>query len=238
MTKLAAFVFDLDGTLLNTLADIATACNAVLAGHGYPQHPLSAYNHMVGNGFTALIARALPEDRPPDAAALARLVEEGREYYASHMMNETAPYPGMREALAELEARGDRLAVLSNKPDAMSVALIRHYFPKITFAAIQGARPDVPLKPDPTTLLTMLREINGGRKEATYVGDSNVDMETAHNASVYAIGVSWGFRGSEELEEAGADRIIQTPADLQGLTIPAILPGNQVASQEKRKACP
>lgn len=212
-------VFDLDGTLLDTLADIGTACNTVLARHGYPQHPLAAYRQMVGSGFDKLVDRAVPQDRKPDACALAKLTQEARHYYAEHMMEQTRPYPGMEQALQLLLERGFRLGALSNKPDAMTQALIQHYFPGI-FTAVQGARPDMPLKPDPQALLAMYAGLSTTRN--AYVGDSNVDMQTAHNAGAYAVGVAWGFRGSAELADAGAGIILISPAELGGLTIPTI----------------
>ncbi|MBD5641964.1 MAG: HAD-IA family hydrolase [Desulfovibrio sp.] len=210
-------VFDLDGTLLDTLADIASACNTVLAWHGYPQHPLEAYRQMVGNGFDRLVERAVPQDRKPDAGALAALTLETRQYYASHIMEFTRPYPGMPEALATLKDRGFRLGALSNKPDEMTRELIASFFPGV-FAQVRGAMPDVPLKPDPQALLAMYAALGATRK--AYVGDSNVDMQTAKNAQAYPVGVAWGFRGPAELAEAGAAVVLDSPAELASLVIP------------------
>lgn len=209
-----AYVFDLDGTLLDTLADIGAACNAVLGKHGYPQHPVDAYSRMVGNGFDILVRRALPSDRAPDACALADLTTEARAYYAEHMMEQTRPYPGMTRTLRALAESGIKLATLSNKPDAMSVKLIARYFPDIPFAEVHGARPDVPLKPVPDGLLAMLANIGADAKQTCYVGDSNVDIETAKNAGVRGVGAAWGFRGRAELAAAGADFIIDMPEEL------------------------
>lgn len=214
------FIFDLDGTLLNTMADIGSACNTLLARHGYPQHPLSAYAQMVGNGFDILVRRALPPDHMPDEEALSALIGETRQWYSEHMMERTLPYPGMSEALALLAERGCSLAVLSNKPDAMSVKLIPHYFPDIPFAFVRGALPEVPLKPNPESLLVMLTEMKADKTYSCYIGDSNVDMRTAQNAGIAGIGAAWGFRGPEELREAGASRLLDHPAELVGLTSP------------------
>lgn len=214
---LKAFIFDLDGTLLNTLADIASACNFALAEHDYPQHPLAAYALMVGNGFETLVKRALPEERMPDALAIKTITQEARERYASHMMEATRPYPGMAEALAALAREKAALGVLSNKPDALSAKLIAHYFPDTPFIAVQGALQGKPLKPDPETLLAMLAKAGIPASSARYVGDSDVDMLTARNAGVMGVGAAWGFRGREELERAGADIIIASPAELIGL---------------------
>ncbi len=212
------FIFDLDGTLLNTMADIGSACNEILARHGYPRRSLPAYAHMVGNGFDILVRRALPQDRLPDAETLDSLTIEARQYYSEHMMEHTEPYPGMPQALTKLAEHGCNLAVLSNKPDAMSAQLIPHYFPDIPFVFVQGALPDVPLKPDPAGLLAMLAKMNTDKSDACYVGDSDVDMFTARNARVTGIGAGWGFRGPGELAGAGADRVLDEPLELVGLT--------------------
>lgn len=213
-----AFIFDLDGTLLNTMEDIGSACNEILARHGYERHQLPDYARMVGNGFDILVRRALPAGRMPDAGALAAITAETRQWYADHMMERTKPYPGMAEALARLADAGCSLAVLSNKPDAMSVRLIPHYFPDIPFMFVRGAVPDVPLKPDPQSLLAMLAQMRMDRASACYVGDSDVDIFTARNAGVAGIGAGWGFRGPEELARAGAGRILLEPVELASLT--------------------
>lgn len=211
------FVFDLDGTLLNTLADIGSACNAILGRHDYPQHPLEAYRQMVGNGFDKLLERATPADRKPDACAMADLVAETRRYYAEHILERTRPYPGIVNALKALKKRGCMLGVLSNKPDEMTLKLICHFFPGI-FDAIQGARPDVPLKPDPLALNAMLNHFKSSPN--AYIGDSNVDMITAKNAGVYPVGVAWGFRGEAELADSGARIVLEKPEQIALLTIP------------------
>lgn len=214
----AAF-FDLDGTLLNTLDDIGSACNRMLAAHGFPQHPLPAYAHMVGNGFPRTVERALP---PAVLAALSpqeleTLAAEARAQYAAHIDDHTVPYDGMPGALAQLAARGTVLAVLSNKPDAWTVELVRRFFPHISFALIRGARPDAPLKPDPEVPLAMLTELGLAPARAAYVGDSDVDMFTARNAGMMPVGAAWGFRGAEELREAGARLLAYQPAELTEL---------------------
>lgn len=216
---MAIFIFDLDGTLLNTMADIAVACNTVLGRHNYPQHPISSYAMMVGNGFHKLATRALPQDRLPDACDLQNLVDEMRQQYAQHMMEATEPYPGMTQTLAQLQAQGHILAVLSNKPHEMTKPIIAHYFPEIDFAVVRGAMPDVPLKPNPTAVNEILKDIGLKTSEIFYVGDSNVDMETAANANIIGIGAGWGFRGPFELEEAGANMVLTKPEQL--LKMPA-----------------
>lgn len=212
-----AFVFDLDGTLLNTLADIGNACNSILRERHLPVHSLAAYRHMVGNGFDILMRRALPPDLKLTPQEFSNTVAAAREWYKNHMMEQTEPYPGMYETLRLLAASGAVLAVLSNKPDAMSNTLIRHYFADIPFAHIQGALPDIPLKPNPQSLLAMLAALSTEPDKSFYVGDSNVDVETAHNAGITAVGAAWGFRGERELVEAGANIVLQNPTELAAL---------------------
>ena len=201
-----AFMFDLDGTLLDTLADIAAACNSLLEAHGWPRHPVEAYRQMVGNGFATLIRRAVPGPvlASLDAPALERLVEEGRGLYARHLHGATRPYPGIPAVLAELARRGFALAVLSNKPDDMTQAVIARQFPAVPFARVCGGRAGMPLKPDPAGALALLREMGIAPGECFYVGDSDVDMRTARAAGMVPVGVSWGFRGEEEVRAAGA----------------------------------
>ena len=219
----AAF-FDLDGTLLNSLADIGGACNRMLATHGFPEHPLAAYATMVGNGFTRTVERAMP---PDILAGLSRaeceaLVAEARAQYAAHLFDQTAPYAGMDEALGALAHHGLVLAVLSNKPDALTVETIRHFFPHIPFALVRGARPESPLKPDPRVALDMLAELGLESARCAYVGDSDVDMQTARNAGMLPVGAAWGFRGAAELADAGARLLAAQPAELPALLCPPL----------------
>lgn len=217
-----AIFFDLDGTLLDTLGDIGDACNRVLARHGFPTHPDSQYRKMVGNGFFVLVQRALPESARGDESLLARMVEEAAKDYREHMMDRTRPYPGLRQALGDLHEAGCILSVLSNKPDPLTKILIAHYYPEIPFRFVEGGREDVPLKPDPAALLKMISTLQPGSGECCYVGDSDVDMMTAKNADVTPVGVSWGFRGAEELRQNGAKIIFETPESLRDLAhIPA-----------------
>lgn len=207
----AAF-FDLDGTLLNTLADIAGACNEILKTNGYAVHPEDQYRQMVGNGFDALMRRAVaPEPLPKN---MDDLVAAAKKYYAAHMTEATAPYAGMSAALEELAQRGVALAVFSNKPQELSVQLVKHYFPQIAFRFVVGARPDHPLKPDPSVLLELIGELGAARENCFYVGDSDVDIFTAKNAGVHSAGAAWGFRGAAELREAGAELILSRPDEL------------------------
>lgn len=203
-------IFDLDGTLLNTLADIGNACNSVLEKHDLPAHSMEKYRQMVGNGFDKLMERALGS-RPEN---FADLVQEAREYYANHMMIDTAPYEGIMDTLHGLVAKNVGLCVVSNKPDALSVKLIANYFSDIPFKYVYGAKDGVPLKPDPILVRKVMRDSGMKEDEACYCGDSDVDVLTAHNANIPCLGAGWGFRGSEELIRAGVDRILTTPAQL------------------------
>lgn len=220
----AAF-FDLDGTLLNTLDDIGSACNRMLAAHGFPEHPLPAYATMVGNGFTRTVERALPPDIYAKLSAEEReaLAAEARAQYAAHLRDHTVPYTGMSEALAALAESGLKLAVLSNKPDAWTVKLIRHFFPEIPFALIRGARPDCPLKPDPQAPRAMLAGLGLEATRCAYVGDSDVDMQTARNTGMLPVGAAWGFRGADELMRAGARLLAAQPAELPELLCPPLV---------------
>ncbi|OXS27827.1 MAG: phosphoglycolate phosphatase [Desulfovibrio sp. MES5] len=212
-----AFFFDLDGTLLDSLADIGTACNTILEKHGYPPHPLSSYRQFVGNGFGNLVRSTLPADASLDEQAMAQMVEEARQYYGQHMCEHSRPYDGVIAALETLLAAGHPLAVLSNKPEEHTLEIVQHYFSDIPFALVRGARKDAPLKPHPRALLDMMESMRISVPQTLYVGDSDVDVLTAHNASVVSVGVAWGFRGAEELRRAGADHIIDSPSQLPTL---------------------
>lgn len=221
----AAF-FDLDGTLLNTLADIGNACNRMLAAHGFPTHALPAYAAMVGNGFTRTVEQALPPAVTSGLSPeeLETLAAEARARYGAALREHTVPYDGMPQALAALADRGMTLAVLSNKPDAWTVELIRHFFPDIPFALVRGARAGAPLKPDPEVPRAMLAELGLRAGRCAYVGDSDVDMRTALNAGMVPVGAAWGFRGGAELRHAGARLLAAQPAEL-----PDILRRNPVS---------
>ncbi|MDO5536984.1 MAG: HAD-IA family hydrolase [Desulfovibrionaceae bacterium] len=210
----SAFVFDLDGTLLDTLADIALAANTLLERHGWPAHPLDSYRRFVGSGFRMLVRRAMPPDALAglDEAALDALVREGKELYSAGLWVKTAPYPGVTDALKALSARGCRLAVLSNKPDEQTARLVEHFWPGL-FEIVRGGREGVPLKPDPAALLAIVKEFGLAREQVGYVGDSDVDMLTAANAGLFSLGVTWGFRGEAELAAAGAGALIREPGE-------------------------
>lgn len=203
-------IFDLDGTLLNTIADLGTATNHALRVCGYPEHNLASYPKMVGNGITRLIERALPEDER-DTETVERVREKFKEYYDEHMNDLTEPYPGITDMLRELGKMGVKLAVASNKYQAAVVALIRHYFPDIDWQALEGQKEGVPTKPDPSIVFEILAKCPTRKSKVLYVGDSGVDMETARRACVDSCGVTWGFRSLKELKDHHADNIVDTP---------------------------
>lgn len=206
-------IFDLDGTLLDTIGDLAVACNAVLAARGLPQHTYEQYRRFVGNGIMRLVERALPEAlRTPETVAAVRA--DFVKYYTEHIDTHTKPYAGIPELLAQLVRRDIRLAVASNKFQAGTEKLIRRFFPDISFAAVLGQREGVPLKPDPAVAEEILAATGVARERTLFVGDSGVDMLTAAAAGVRSAGVTWGFRERAELLEAGAWRIVDRPEAL------------------------
>ena len=209
-------IFDLDGTLLNTIADLARSTNYALEQNGFPQHDLEEYRFFVGNGINKLFERALPEGQKTEENVL-KVRKEFLPYYDIHNADCTTPYPGMPQLLAALQEKGYLLAVASNKYQKATEKLIAHYFPGIRFVAIFGQREGVPVKPNPAVVEEIL-SLAGVRKEETlYVGDSGVDMQTASNSGVTSIGVTWGFRPKAELEANGATYIINKAEDLNAL---------------------
>ncbi|MDE5760776.1 HAD family hydrolase [Bacteroides sp.] len=192
-------IFDLDGTLLNTIADLAQCTNHALQALGYPTHPEEAYNFMVGNGINKLFERALPEGEKTEENVL-RVRREFIPYYNQHNADKSRPYPGIPELLNQLQEEGIQLAVASNKYQAATEKLIAHYFPNIRFTAVFGQREGINVKPDPTIVQDILEIAGTTKEDVLYVGDSGVDMQTAANAKVTACGVTWGFRPRTELE--------------------------------------
>ncbi len=206
-------IFDLDGTLLNSIADLATATNYALRTVGFPTHAPESYPFMVGNGVTRLLERALPEaERTPENVELLRT--HFKEYYGTHLADNTVPYPGIPELLAELRHRGVNVAVASNKYQAAVDRLIRDFFPTVEWAAIEGQKEGVPVKPDPSIVFEILGKCPTPKDDVIYIGDSGVDMETAYRAGVTSIGVTWGFRPESELRDHYANHIVHTPAEI------------------------
>ena len=210
--KYQAVIFDLDGTILNTLDDLADSANHVLTARGFPTHPTERYKTFVGNGIPKLIERMLPSGTPEQI--FADTLADFQAYYALHKNDKTAPYPGIPWLLGELKARGVKLCVLSNKQHEMSFPLVRFHFGADTFDLILGQSDRFPAKPDPASCRFIMEQLGIPAPRILYVGDSNVDMQTARNAGLTACGVSWGFRTVEELTREGADLIAAHPSDI------------------------
>ena len=208
------FIFDLDGTLLNTIGDLAVACDHMLTMRGLPTHTYEEYCSFVGNGIMRLVERALPEElRTPDYVAAAR--RDFVDFYIEHIDHKTVPYEGMVELLCDLQRDGAHLAVASNKFQAGTEKLIRKFFPEIDFVEICGNREGVPLKPDTALVDLILGKAGIERHNCYMIGDSGVDMQTARNASIHGVGVSWGFRSREELEMHEPHAIADTVEELR-----------------------
>ena len=213
-------LFDLDGTLLNTIDDLADSANRVCAAHGWPQHDTAQYRYFVGNGIPKLVERFSPADcRSP--AQLAATLAEFDQVYGAHMHDKTAPYPGIPELLARLKAAGVKMAVFSNKADEFARAVVARYFDADLFEIVRGALPDVPTKPAPQGTRALMQKlgVTAESGDVLYVGDSNVDVETAHNAGLPCCGVLWGFRTREELQQAGAEYLAGTMQDLEKVVL-------------------
>jgi phosphoglycolate phosphatase len=228
--RFKCIIFDLDGTLVDTIGDIAAAMNHALAEGGFPALSLGQYTKIVGNGLRTLAALALPsqarDEKTVDAAYRSAL-----EFYRGHPAEHSRPYPGLPELLAGLRSGQNprdtsgsrraavktaaiRTAVLSNKADPLTQMVIGKFFPPFTFDLVIGERPEVPRKPDPASTWGIITELDGSPRETLFVGDSEVDIATAKAAECNFLGVSWGFRGRPALEAAGASRIIDRPSEL------------------------
>ena len=211
------YIFDLDGTLVNSLEDLADSVNIVLERHGYPVHTVEEYRYFVGNGALKLIERSLPEEARSEAEVRA-IHAEYSGVYMEHLLCKTKAYDGIAELIEELKKRGCLLAVASNKPDIHSKKVVEAIFGKGVFDSIHGKRDGVPTKPNAAIIQDILAELGVDAKDCIHSGDSNVDMETAVNAGIDRIGCTWGFRTEEELRAAGAEKIAHTPADILRLT--------------------
>ncbi len=212
MTKLA--IFDLDGTLLNTLDDLAAACNLALRACGCPERPLGDYNTLVGRGIRNLLLNALPEERRDDET-MAAMSSVFFPYYDIHKCDLTRPYGGIPEMLERLAGAGVLLAVASNKYQAGAEGVVAHYFGSIDFVEILGQAEGRPIKPSPEIVGEIMARVPWiTKEEVVYVGDSNVDMLTGRNAEVRTVGVTWGFRSREELAACGPWKLADSPAEL------------------------
>ena len=218
MNSFSTYIFDLDGTLLDTLGDLAASVNYALRAHGMPEHSIDDVRRFVGNGVRKLMERAVPDgaDNPRFDETFATF----RQYYMAHSLDTTRPYEGIPETLAALKARGCHLAVVSNKMMAATQELCHHFFPDTIEVAIgEDEAAGIRRKPAPDTVFAALKTLGVGKEDAVYVGDSDVDIQTARNAGLPCISVLWGFRDRDFLINHGAQSLITHPSELLRLKI-------------------
>lgn len=209
--KYNTVIFDLDGTLLNTLEDLADSTNFALESFGYPTRTYEEVRTFVGNGIKELIKKAVPTGT--DEETTLKCLQAFKDHYKTNMQHKTAPYDGIIDLLKELNSKNIKLGIVSNKYDFGVKNLNKHYFKDLIPVAI-GEREGVRRKPAPDTVLTAMEELGSTREDCLYVGDSGSDMITAQNAGMKSVGVTWGFRDAESLKESGADFLIDTPKEL------------------------
>ena len=209
-------LFDMDGTILDTLEDLTDATNVIMEKYGYPTHGIDAVRSFVGNGLRKLIERATPADT--DAAKIDAMLADFKVYYADHCADKTHPYDGVREMIARLRAKGILTAVVSNKVDEGVQELVKEYFPGLFDLAV-GERPDVKPKPAPDMVFSALERMGIDIREAVFIGDSDVDLKTAQNAGIDGIFVDWGFRTPEVLRSLGAEIVVSTPEQVEALIL-------------------
>lgn len=212
MSKIKAVIFDLDGTLINSVYDLADAVNYALGKHSYPLRKTEEFYYFVGDGALKMIERALPKENASTQLAL-KLREDFIEYYKDHSRDKTVLYDGIRQTLDDLKSMGIKLAVVTNKPDSQTQIIINHFL-KDYFAQVHGNTDNIKTKPDPELTLSVMSKMNVKPDECIFIGDSGVDMQTGINSGALPVGVLWGFRTKEELEENGAKYIISKPDEL------------------------
>lgn len=210
-------IFDLDGTLLNTLDDLANACNYALNKFSFPTHEVEKYKTFIGNGIYKLVERAVPDNKEDDET-VGKVLEVFSDYYNEHMMDMTKPYDGIINLLDELRMKGIKLGVVSNKKHEFTIEIVNKYFGD-RFDIVFGHRENYKEKPDPSSVLEIIEKLDVLKSECIYIGDSNVDVITARNSGIECIGVSWGFRGKEELAKAGADYLADNIIELRDIII-------------------
>jgi phosphoglycolate phosphatase len=211
--KVKGVIFDLDGTLLDTLEDLADAANATLAHFGFPVHPVDSYRYFVGEGLKTLTQRIIPGSAASDAE-LAEYMQKFGEIYSRNWNAHSAPYSGIPEMITALSSAGIQLAVLSNKPHEFTKICVEEFFTENSFSFVLGQREGVAKKPDPAGALKLAGKMGLSVKEILYVGDTATDMQTGNSAGMKTIGVEWGFRDRAELEANNAWRIVTTPAEV------------------------
>ena len=216
MKTYKGIIFDLDGTLLDTINDLTDSVNDVMKIYGWKEYDSEACKMMVGNGFRKLIQRALPEEKQKDEMFLDEAVDQFSKAYQKRYLNKTIPYEGILKLLGTLEEKGIKIAVNSNKRGDYTNALVNKYFSQFSWIAVYGEREreGIPKKPDPSAALEIANHMNLPAEEVLYIGDSKTDMETGTAAKMHTVGVLWGFRDREELESNGAEKVAEKPQDL------------------------
>ncbi|WFB36585.1 HAD family hydrolase [Kiritimatiellota bacterium B12222] len=212
--KTMAALFDLDGTLVDSLQDIAASMNEVLVNRGFSPHPVEPYRVFVGDGMDMLVRRVLPKEVDVSSSLLRDMIQDMKLAYARHWREHAFAYEGIKELLVSLGEQGYLLGVLSNKPEAFTREMVSYVFPDINFNIVRGARTQVPIKPDPAGAHAILKEWGLEPEQVLYVGDTNTDMQTGKNTGMYTVGVTWGFRDREELESNGADDVVDHPQEI------------------------
>lgn len=208
-------IFDLDGTLLNTIGDLAASVDYVMRSRNLPEHTDAEYRQMVGGGIRRLVDRALPEALAANEEYVDECVTQFRRYYVDNIDRHTVPYEGMCELLRDLQRAGVKLAVASNKFQHGTDRLVSKFFSDIDFVAVEGNREGAPFKPDPQIVTGILSRAGIAPERAVMIGDSGIDIRTAQAAGIDSIGVAWGFRFAEELYEAGAQRVVSQVEELR-----------------------
>lgn len=212
----AAVLFDLDGTLLYTLTDVANAMNEALVHFGYPTHPVDSYKYFIGDSVEVEAYRALPESaRDPETIKKVAVLSE--QIYDKCWDQTTKPYPGISELLSTIQQRGLSLVILSNKAHRFTKVIVEKLLPQWRFKIVQGALPDVPLKPDPTLALQIVKRLRIPPEQFLYLGDTSTDMQTAVAAGMFPVGALWGYRTADELLESGAKVLVHSPAEVIGI---------------------
>ncbi len=212
--KFDAVLFDADGTLLDTLDDLADCMNSVLRHFGYPTHENEKYKYFVGDGMENLAKRSVPDSLRSDPAVIAKCVEMMRAAYDKGWRNKSRPYPGIAQMLDGLAGRGIKMAILSNKPDHFMQIMAKELLPAWQFDVVMGERPPTPRKPDPTSAIQIAGQLGIKPENFLYLGDTATDMLTAAGAGMFAVGALWGFRTAGELVAAGAKKLISSPPEM------------------------
>lgn len=209
-----AVIFDLDGTLVDSLADLSDSVNLMLESYGFPTHEMEQYRYFVGNGSKKLMERTLPRDKAASAEFVEEALVKYKAIYKERLLEKTRPYNGVRELLAELKSRGIPVAVCTNKHNDAALTIVKILFAPGTFEEVLGDRPGFPKKPNPATPLEIASHLGVKPDEVAYLGDTSVDMETAVHAGFLPVGVLWGFRPEEELVKSGAKVLLKAPLEL------------------------